>query len=212
MDLNKYHQPSPDIKEGIPRKIEGDKEMFLAKTRVMSHLPERADSVLDIGPACGWETKYLVEKYDGSHVTAVTLFEEEVVEIKKNSGVTAVVADMHELPFKNNRYDLVFASHVLEHSPAPYIALSEMYRVLADKGWCFLVLPSADGYTRVDNATGSANRIGNFPAHVFCSSIETLIEMGRHVGFRFLAYHEVPQIFHGKLRYQNRIFIFRKEA
>lgn len=51
-------------------------------------------------------------------------------------------ADMTFLPFENNVYDLIFARHVLEHSPFPVITLMEWHRVAKRKGWLCLVAPA----------------------------------------------------------------------
>lgn len=46
------------------------------------------------------------------------------------------------LPFDDNEFDLIFARHVLEHSPFPIITLMEWHRVAKKKGWMCLVAPA----------------------------------------------------------------------
>lgn len=208
MNLKKYMQRNPDLSEGVPEKIENNKELRDCKQTIIDLLPD-AEKILDIGPAAGWETKQLVIAYGAGAITAVTLFEEEKVEIEKNSGVKTIISDMHGLPGSwSEQFNLVFASHVLEHSPAPYIALSEMFRVLRGKGVLFAVLPNAEGYTGLGGK--APKRIGSFGAHLFVPSVETLLEMAKHVGFEFDCYREVPQWCNGRIHYLNRIFSFRK--
>lgn len=43
---------------------------------------------------------------------------------------TDIIADAHNLPFKDNSFDFVFAFNVFEHLENPFIAASEIYRVL----------------------------------------------------------------------------------
>jgi SAM-dependent methyltransferase len=50
-------------------------------------------------------------------------------------------ADIQSLPFKDSFFDLVFASHVLEHVKMDHIALSEIKRVLSDRGIAILPVP-----------------------------------------------------------------------
>ena len=45
-----------------------------------------------------------------------------------------VVGDAHSLPFKNDSFDVVLATEVLEHLKEPQRALNEMKRVLKDGG------------------------------------------------------------------------------
>lgn len=51
-----------------------------------------------------------------------------------------VLADACNLPFKENAFDYVYSSHVLEHLPNPLQAVQEMRRVCGKK--TFLILPS----------------------------------------------------------------------
>lgn len=51
-------------------------------------------------------------------------------------------ADMTFLPFEDKEFDLVFARHVLEHSPFPIISLMEWHRVTAEDGYLCLVAPA----------------------------------------------------------------------
>ena len=44
-------------------------------------------------------------------------------------------------PFDNNRFDIVFASHVLEHVPKDDFALKEIARILRPGGLAFLPVP-----------------------------------------------------------------------
>ncbi|MCB1706410.1 MAG: class I SAM-dependent methyltransferase [Halioglobus sp.] len=50
-------------------------------------------------------------------------------------------ADIQNLPFADNSYDFVFASHVLEHVPDDDKALSEVRRILRPGGVAVLPVP-----------------------------------------------------------------------
>jgi SAM-dependent methyltransferase len=49
--------------------------------------------------------------------------------------------DLRELPFENETYDLVFASHVLEHIRDDDRALAEIRRILRPNGMAILPVP-----------------------------------------------------------------------
>jgi SAM-dependent methyltransferase len=49
--------------------------------------------------------------------------------------------DLQHLPFKDQTYDFVFASHVLEHVPDDKEAISEIRRILKPKGVAILPVP-----------------------------------------------------------------------
>lgn len=49
--------------------------------------------------------------------------------------------DMHDTGLSSESWDLVWARHVLEHSPAPLFALHEFKRVLRPGGWLYIEVP-----------------------------------------------------------------------
>jgi SAM-dependent methyltransferase len=59
-----------------------------------------------------------------------------------------VVADIADMPFPDERFDVVICSHVLEFVPDMAAALSEMYRVLVAGGVAFLMAPVDYGQLR----------------------------------------------------------------
>ena len=101
-------------------------------------IPRNISSVLDVG--CG--QGFLSEAFEaiGLKWTGVTIGED--YRICESKGLNVRDADMSFLPFEDNTFDLVFARHVLEHSPFPVITLMEWRRVC--KGWLVLVAPSPD--------------------------------------------------------------------
>jgi SAM-dependent methyltransferase len=50
-------------------------------------------------------------------------------------------ADLTSLPFKSNQFDIVIASHVLEHIPNLQKALQEIHRTLKTEGQAILLFP-----------------------------------------------------------------------
>lgn len=58
-----------------------------------------------------------------------------------NSPLADVKADICELPFGENSYDLIFCNHVLEHIPNDRKAMQELYRVLKPGGMAILQIP-----------------------------------------------------------------------
>jgi len=45
-----------------------------------------------------------------------------------------IVGDVHNLPFENEKFDIILCTEVLEHSHSPHIAIKEMKRVLKPGG------------------------------------------------------------------------------
>ncbi len=58
-----------------------------------------------------------------------------------NSPLADVKADICNLPFNDNTYDVIFCNHVLEHIPDDTKAMQELYRVLKPGGWGIFQIP-----------------------------------------------------------------------
>ena len=57
------------------------------------------------------------------------------------SPLADVKADICNLPFQDNQYDVIFCNHVLEHIPDDTKAMQELYRVLKPGGMAILQIP-----------------------------------------------------------------------
>ena len=58
-----------------------------------------------------------------------------------NSPLADVKADICDLPFEDNSYDVIFCNHVLEHISDDTTAMQEMYRILKKGGWGIFQIP-----------------------------------------------------------------------
>jgi SAM-dependent methyltransferase len=58
-----------------------------------------------------------------------------------NSPLADVKADICDLPFEDNTYDLIFCNHVLEHIPDDTKAMQELYRILKKGGMGIFQIP-----------------------------------------------------------------------
>lgn len=64
------------------------------------------------------------------------------VEILKKQGFEYFVCDMHDLGvFRDDEFDIIWASHVLEHAYDPEKVLTEWKRVLKPSGTIVMILP-----------------------------------------------------------------------
>lgn len=57
------------------------------------------------------------------------------------SPLAKVKMDIHEIPFEENTFDVIFCNHVLEHVEDDIKAMQEMLRVLKPGGWAILQVP-----------------------------------------------------------------------
>ena len=114
------------------------------------------------------------------------------------SPLADVKADICELPFGENEYDLIFCNHVLEHIPDDTKAMQELYRVLKPGGMVILQIPQ--DYTRAktfeDNTiTDRAERAAIFGQydHVRVYGMDYFDKL-RSIGFKVEAIDYTKQL------------------
>lgn len=97
---------------------------------------KKDDAVLDIGA----ESKELVEKLmtHSDNVTAIDINEHSV---KEANLPNFLYMDTTKMSFKNNSFDKIISSHVIEHILDPSLFFSEINRVLKPGGLVALAYP-----------------------------------------------------------------------
>ncbi len=57
------------------------------------------------------------------------------------SPIADIHFDLHDIPLEENRFDVVFCNHVMEHVKDPIQCMSELYRVMKPNGWAIMQVP-----------------------------------------------------------------------
>lgn len=65
----------------------------------------------------------------------------EYITTDLNSPLADVKADICNLPFDDNTFDVILCNHVLEHIPDDTKAMQELYRVMKPNGWGVFQIP-----------------------------------------------------------------------
>ncbi|MCS6820940.1 MAG: class I SAM-dependent methyltransferase [Microscillaceae bacterium] len=66
---------------------------------------------------------------------------QEYITADLESPLAKVKMDIHQMPFADNYFDVVFCNHVLEHVENDKQALSEIYRVMKPTAWAIIQSP-----------------------------------------------------------------------
>jgi SAM-dependent methyltransferase len=107
----------------------GPDDDAIVRERILAARPRRLlDVGSGLGDLCAWAKARL-----GGEVVAVDS-SPRMVELAAQAGVTAILADMRELPFADASFDCAVASSVLYHVPDPETAIAELARVLDADG------------------------------------------------------------------------------
>jgi SAM-dependent methyltransferase len=94
--------------------------------------------LLEIGAGAGWQAQSL--KNRGYDVTAIDLPSSRYL---KDRVWPITEYDGRHIPFKDNAFDIVFSSNVLEHIPHVYEFQKEIQRVVKPEGRVVHVVPSS---------------------------------------------------------------------
>lgn len=105
--------------------------------------------ILDAGTGCGWFMRFAAEK--GYDIVGIDIADKVIKQndwFGKVSGqkINIIKASIFFLPFKNNYFDSVIVSEILEHLESPHKALLETGRVLKKDGKLVLLIP---GYSYI---------------------------------------------------------------
>ena len=132
------------------------------------------DRILDLGCGAGINSSRLLSP---RNVVGVDISPEAIKLYKKN-GFRGKVADLTAgLPFKNNYFDAVLFSEVLEHIPSTRQALDELHRVLRPGGLLFLSTPNSSFWVyRIFSIIGHTLSDVQHPGHVRFFSKNSLLK------------------------------------
>lgn len=94
-------------------------------------------------------TEFFRKELDVLHVAPEPCFMKRFEGLHHDRYITAdiesplakVKMDIHEMPFKENSFDVVLCNHVLEHVNNDIQAMKEIQRVLRPGGWAILQVP-----------------------------------------------------------------------
>lgn len=106
-----------------------------------------SNSIMDFGCGQGSLLSVLSESFSVSNLSGCDISDQlcENARIKVPSA-DVCVADLEDLPFKDNSIDCGFATEVLEHMETPVKALKEIHRVLKPNSKLLISLPNKDWF------------------------------------------------------------------
>lgn len=95
------------------------------------------------------ETNFFTEQLEVLHFAPEQCFLKRFRNLKNitltttdlESPIADVKADICNLPFEDNSYDVILCNHVLEHIPDDTKAMQELYRVMKPNGWGIFQIP-----------------------------------------------------------------------
>jgi 2-polyprenyl-3-methyl-5-hydroxy-6-metoxy-1,4-benzoquinol methylase len=109
---------------------------------ILSKIPATAETVLDVGCGRGWIAKELIDKKDFICSLDISYTNpDKVLDAYPGENHSAVVADALHLPFRDNAFDCVVASEVVEHIETPELFIKELFRCVKPGGKLIITTP-----------------------------------------------------------------------
>lgn len=128
--------------------------------------PLKPNSVLDAGAGEGFTLVKLARCKIGKRVEGVDNSERAVkIGKKMYPGLNLIQGDIYNLPYKDNSFDIVLCTEVLEHLEDPGRALEELKRVT--KKYIMLTVPNEPFFRLANFFRGKyISNFGNHPEHI----------------------------------------------
>jgi len=104
-------------------------------------IKEFSGKVLDVGCGIG----EFMQLYSNSYGIEIN---KHVVNYCRKNGLRVYYGSVFDIPFKNNTFDGILCSNVLEHLEKPERAISEMRRVLKKVGTLLIIVPTKKDYKK----------------------------------------------------------------
>lgn len=98
------------------------------------------ETVLDVGSGSGDQAQ-IFSRFYGKDVTCIDYGES--VWFRDRPNIRTIVADFNTFDFQGERYDLVWASHVLEHQLEPHTFLKQVHTTCKEGGLICITVPPA---------------------------------------------------------------------
>lgn len=143
------------------------------RVKFLLHNTPKKSYVLDVGVNGGTVALPLIKL--GCYVKGIDIVP-QLVEEAQNRGVFAQLGEAENLEFKDNKFDVVICSEVLEHLFDPQKAIEEAYRVLRPGGLYVVTVPHPDS-EMCNNMLGDYHQ-QNFDAEMIDTMFHSVFEKG----------------------------------
>ena len=155
-------------------------------------------SVLHAG--CGWDKNNVTRPYKNvCKVVGVDLDPRVTPQFHSEFHL----ASLSDLPFADNRFDMVVSEYVLEHIENPINVFRELYRVLNSGGRFVVLTPNLYSYKSLTARYtpyrfhlwagriryGAGHEADMYPTHFQCNTIRRFRRLAKASGFRIVSEH-----------------------
>jgi 2-polyprenyl-3-methyl-5-hydroxy-6-metoxy-1,4-benzoquinol methylase len=110
--------------------------------KIKSIVPSRTRNILDVGCGSGWVAAHFCKK--NIEVVSMDVSLSNATKVLKkypDKNHFAVNADVYHLPFKDESFDCIIASEIIEHVPDPKLFIQNLFGLLNKDGTLIITTP-----------------------------------------------------------------------
>jgi 2-polyprenyl-3-methyl-5-hydroxy-6-metoxy-1,4-benzoquinol methylase len=148
--------------------------------------------VLDAG--CGYGAFSIELAQKKCRLISIDIVQELTKKTVSRTNQSGSVADAMNLPFRDEAFEIVISSEMVEHTPDPTLAVLELVRVLKRNGYLIITTPNRNWQFIVRTASflhlRNFNGIENFLGYKQCERIfnNSEVEIMRHKGIHLFPF------------------------
>jgi 2-polyprenyl-3-methyl-5-hydroxy-6-metoxy-1,4-benzoquinol methylase len=135
-----FHESIAERFEGLDHPADVRRRLRVVFDECLGQTSLRGRRTLDAG--CGYGAFSAAATARGATVVGIDLGEKLVGLTMARAGCRGIVADACHLPIRDESFDVVISSEMLEHTPSPLRAVGELARVLRPDGRLVLTTPN----------------------------------------------------------------------
>lgn len=135
-----FYDSIADEFEGLDHPADVKRRLSVVFDECLKHTSLAGKRTLDAG--CGYGLFSSEASARGATVVSVDIGPRLVAKAMARAGSRGLVADACELPVRDESFDLIISSEMLEHTPTPLRTLQELARVLRPDGVLVLTTPN----------------------------------------------------------------------
>jgi ubiquinone/menaquinone biosynthesis C-methylase UbiE len=166
-----------------------ERRLHLVFSILLKHVEIKGKQVLEVGSGTGRFSQRIIEL--GGNLTIVDIGKNLVEAVSSKLGCQGIAADACNLPFEDNRFDMIISSECIEHTLDPLKAIREMCRVCKPGGTVCLTTPNKLWYPvlwlsqvlKIRKFAGMENWIfpGTAISEMVCGGMDRFMVRGCHL-------------------------------
>jgi 2-polyprenyl-3-methyl-5-hydroxy-6-metoxy-1,4-benzoquinol methylase len=183
-----FYDSIADRFEGLDHPHDVRRRLVMVFDECLAHTRLAGTRTLDAGSGYGAFSEAAVER--GASVVSLDIGERLVARTIARSGSRGLVGDVCQLPVRDESFDVVISSEVLEHTDAPERVIMEFARIMRKDGLLVLTTPNrvwqgvvrAASRLRLRPFRGLENFVAWRHLEQWCSAagLEVLLHLGFH--------------------------------